>query len=198
MTTLPVVTVTKPSKAYVPAHTTRVFGPGQLCLDAQAGDVVLVRGSGFVSTGIRVVERLRVEKPFCWTNHACVVLNGGADAHVVQETGKGQVATPLADLGAETYTVTHFTDVDEAQLLAGLRFLTMTEGTGYGYLTIPADLFNSVTGIELGFVWGNRMVCSTSTARYMERLGYVPDRPTSAIIPANLAWDLGVTIPPKG
>lgn len=194
MTTSPIVRVTKASNAFVPPHQTRYYGPGQVCLDAEVGDVVLVRDEGYVARGIRAAERLRVPHPFCWTNHAAVVLSPGMNATIIQEGGKGSALAPLAKMQWERYTVTRLDATQEA-LEDGARFLTMTLGTGYGFLSIFADAFNAVTGLELGLGWGNRMVCSTQTARFMERLGYVPDRSPYAVTPAHLAWALGITEP---
>ena len=196
MATSPIVRVTKAHPALVPEHTTRAFGPGQVCLDAEVGDVVLIRHGSFVAKGIRAFERLRVPKPFCWTNHAAVVLTSGPSAQIIQEGGNGSALAPLATMVSEGYTVTRFA-ASEDQEVAGARFLTSTLGTGYGYLSIFADAFNALTGLELGLGWGNRMVCSTQTARYMERVGYVPDRSPYAITPAHLAWHLNIT-EPKG
>lgn len=192
----PIVRVTKPSQALVPEHTTRAYEPGQVCLDASVGDVVLVRSNGVLAKGIRAFERMRVPKPFCWTNHAAVVLTDGPNAQIIQEGANGSRLASLASMVTEGYTVTHFIPV-EAQEIAGARFLTSTLGTGYGYLSIVADAFNALVGLELGLGLGNRMVCSTQTARYMERIGYVPDRSPYAVTPAGLAWDLNI-IEPKG
>lgn len=179
----------------MPPHTVRVFGPGQMCLDAPAGAVVLVRHSGFVPAGIRTVERIRVPREFCWTNHACVTLNEGPNAHVVQETAKGAVLTPLAALHAETFALVTF-EASPEQLEAGLHFLAWSLGLGYGWAQLPADAFNAVTGLELGLGVGNRMVCSTQTAEFTKYLGAIYDRPSSAVTPAHIAWYTGAV--PKG
>ena len=196
MTTAPIVRVTKPSQATVPEHTTRAFEPGQVCLDAEVGDVVLVHGGAAIDKAIRLFERMRVPAPFCWPNHAAVVLAGGPGATIIQEGGKGSALAPLATMVTQSYTVTHFSPSPE-QDVAGLNFLTSTLGTGYGYLSIVADAVNALCGLELGLGWGNRMVCSTQTARYMERIGYIPERSPYAVTPAHLAWALNLT-EPKG
>ena len=194
MTTSPIVRVTKASKGTAPEHTTRSFESGQVCLDAEVGDVVLVRHSNLVAKAIRAFERIRVPTPFCWTNHAAVVLTGGPNAQIIQEGGNGSALASLANMVSESYTVTRFSAVQE-QYEAGIDFLTATLGSGYGYLSIVADAVNALTGIELGLGAGNRMVCSTQTARYMERLGYIPDRSPYAITPAHLAWALDIHEP---
>jgi hypothetical protein len=188
------VTVTKPSQAIVPAHTTRVFGPGQVCLDAPAGAVVLVRHATLPAKLIRTFERLRVPKPYCWTNHAGVTLSAGSNAQIIQEGGRGAAVSLLANLVAETYTVTTIEAMAE-QKTAGVVFLAKTIGTGYGWLSIVADAFNALTGLELSLATGERMVCSTQTARYMERIGYVPEHSPYSLTPAHLAWALGIVNP---
>lgn len=193
----PKVTVTKSPASWTPTHTTRTYAPGQVCLDALPGSLVLVGHKGMPARAIRAFERLRVPSPFCWTNHACVTLDGGPNAQVVQEGAKGPVVTPLASLVHESVTVTEFKTARACQLRAGFRFLESCMGQGYGWLTLPADAFNALTGAEISFGWGNRMVCSTQTCRFLERLGLVPDRSPYAVTPAHLAWYFGIT-EPKG
>lgn len=184
------------SEAYVPPFTARYFGPGQVCLDALAGDLVLVGGGGFVAKGIRAFEGLRIPRRYCWTNHACVAMSSGPNAEVVQETAKGSVSTPLASLVAEHVAVIHH-EVAADQIAAGLRFLARTLGSGYGWLTIPADALNALTGMELGLGIGGRMVCSTQACRYLERLGLVPDRSPYAVTPAHLAMYHDAVLAPE-
>jgi len=64
-------------------------------------------------------------------------------------------------------------------------------GYGYGYVQIVADLFNAVTGLELGLGMGNRMVCSTQATRALERVGLIPGRSSAAVTPAELARYFG-------
>lgn len=181
-------------QAVVPASSHRIFGPGQVCLDAEEGDLVLVRGAGFAARAIRAFERLRVPREYAWCNHACVVLNRGPNAHVAQETARGVVLTPLAELGAETFAVVRF-HASADQLGEAVAFATWSLGLGYGFLSIPADALNALTGLELGLVVGNRMVCSTQACRAMERLGLIPDRSPYAVTPAHLARYADVTLP---
>ena len=71
-------------------------------------------------------------------------------------------------------------------------FARRAVGTGYGWLSIVADAFNALTGLELGLGLGDRMVCSTQACRALERAGLIPDRSPYACTPAHLAWYFGV------
>lgn len=180
-------------EAVVPPSSYRVFLRGETCLDARGGDLVLVRHDSFVAKGIRTVERLRVPAEFCWANHACTVVVGGPNAIVTQEEAHGDVLTPLTGLDAVTYAVVHIPCAPE-QDAAAVAFANWAVHLGYGFAQIPADVFNSVTGAELGLGWGGRMVCSTQATRTLERKGYIPRRSPDANLPAHLCQDFGVTL----
>lgn len=183
-------------KLVVPDFTAAVFGPGKRCLVASPGDIVLVRHSGFVAKGIRFFERIRAgaSRPYCWTNHAAVVLKGGPAATIAQETAKGQVISPLAAFTDCTYAVVNLR-VASVQKEAAVDFATAAVGSGYGYLQIPADAFNAITGLELCLGIGDRMTCSTATTRALERMGLIPDRQPGAVTPAHIARYFQVRLP---
>ena len=122
---------------------------------------------------------------------AVVVEGQGSDAVVAQETAKGSVLTKLTELGAERYAVVHLQPA-MAQRDSAVEFANVTLGTGYGYLSIVADAFNALTGLELGLSLGNRMVCSTQALRAAERMGLILDRSPAAATPAHGAWYFGV------
>jgi hypothetical protein len=180
-------------KLIVPTSTYRVFGPGEICTDAVAGDLVLVAHDSLAAKVIRTVERARVPGEFCWTNHACIVVFGGPNAIVSQEAARGDILTPLANLAAVTFAVVHVECTDE-QRAAGVLFAQEAVHFGYGWAQIPADGFNAVTGLELGIGIGDRMVCSTQSARALERMGLIPDRSPAAVLPAHLCLYFGVRL----
>lgn len=171
---------------------TRYFPAGQHCEDAQPGDLILVKSPGLFGTLIRWAERIRCPKGlsrgtwdgFCGWNHAMIAID---DNFVSQEAGKGDVFTPLSTYVAIDYVVLHLAmpSTERTNVVAFARSIL---GTGYGFFTLPADLFNAVTGVEVAFGWGNRMVCSTASCRALERAGLIPERSPYAVTPAHLAW----------
>ena len=180
---------------FVPPSTHRFFGPGQVCTDSVRGDLVLVRHDDTMARAIRQIERVRVPHKFCWCNHAAIVLEGGVDAVVSQEQPAGDTETPLANLGGVAFAVVHYPEISDAQRDAVARFARSAVGLGYGYFQILADAFNGISGLELTFGWGDRMVCSTAGCRALERAGLIADRSPYAVNPAHLAQYHGVTMP---
>lgn len=183
-----------PREPFVPESTFRIFGPGQNCPDAVKGDLVLVRHDGRIASAIRRIERRRVAPEFCWCNHAAIILTGGPDAIVSQEEAAGDIETPLANLDAVTFAVVHYPTITDDQRTEVARFAQTAVGLGYGYVQILADAFNGLTGVELTLGWGDRMVCSTSSCRALERAGLIPDRSPYAVNPADLAQYHGVRL----
>jgi len=187
---------------FVPAATYQIYRKGQTCTTAWPGDFVLVRHSGFVAGAIRFGERLHrpkgvakdVWQHFTGWNHAAPILGSGPNAMLAQETAKGVVVSHLADYEPLEYAVVHVQSTPE-QRDAAVRFVESTVGSGYGYLSIAADAFNSLTGLELSLGWGDRMVCSTTRA--MERMGLIPERSPDAVTPAHLAFYFNVPYTPE-
>ncbi len=179
---------------YIPPSSHQVFTAGEPCTNAVAGDLVLVRHAALVARAIRFFERLRVPKQFCWTNHAAIVLTPGPDATIAQATAKGIVVSPLNELDADAFAVVHVS-MTAAQRKAVAAFADWSVGAGYGFLQIPADAFNDVTGLELFAGFGDRMVCSTAAARALERSGAIFGRSAPTIQPAHLAQWFNVTLP---
>jgi hypothetical protein len=179
----------------VPPSTVRFFPAGTSCVDARPGDLVLTADSGFLAKGIQFFERLRLGHEWSWTNHAAIVVGSGPQALVSQMAASGDILTPISQLNATLYAVVsiEMTDVQRGDVV---QFATLSVGTtGYGYLQIPADAFNAMSGLELSLGWGNRMVCSTQACRALERAGLIPDRSPYAVTPAHLAQYFGAPRP---
>jgi hypothetical protein len=180
----------------------RYYPAGSHCTDAAPGSVLLVRHTSFVAGGIRLAERIRrprdcsvgAWKAYCGWNHAAVIIEGGL---VSEEAGHGDQFVPLADYIAEEYAVITLSSPQD-QIDNVVKFATSIKGTGYGFVTIVADLTNALTGLELSLGLAGHMVCSTATCRALERTDFIPDRDPSAVTPAHLAWYLNAPyIQPK-
>lgn len=173
-----------------------VFPAGKRCVTSLAGDLVLVRHSGVVAKGIRFFERLRKPRAAtraewraaCSVNHAAIVVSGGADAVISQEAAAGDILSPLSSLDSATYAVISYTTHSDAQRDAAVEFAEDALHSGYGWISIFADAFNALSGLELSLGVGDRMVCSTQATRALERADLVPDRSPYAVTPAHMAW----------
>ena len=166
------------------------------------GDLVLVRHRGPVATGIRLFERLRRPRGVdraAWPSGMCLQprrhrgrrgarrwvfpgrLSGRCPGQAVRHGRGGLRRGACRDDG----------------LSAGrpVAFARRAVGSSYGYLSIFADAFNALTGLELSLSLGDRMVCSTQATRALERAGLIPDRAPAAVAPAHLAAYFGVGYP---
>jgi len=147
--------------------------------------------------GIRFGEWLRSStRPGAWCDHAMGVMQGGANAVVIQETAKGSILTNLSTFKEDLYCVISV-DADPVLRAETLKFWNWTLGSGYGWLSIPADGLDDLTGLHLSVGTYGRMVCSSQVSRGLERMGLIPDRDSTAVQPANLAIYFHAINPPK-
>jgi hypothetical protein len=189
-------------KLSIPPVVVGVWLPGQAIPPIEPGDLLLVRHHGLLPSLIRWAERLRRPRGIsrgswttaCTVNHACIAVTGSPDVVVSQEAGHGDELTPLPLLKAAALAVVRF-QADDAQRAAGVAFARAAVGSGYGYVQIVADLFNALTGLELGLGIGNAMVCSTMSCRTIERYGLIPDRSAASVTPTHLALWTGAQVP---
>ena len=131
-----------------------------------------------MAKAIRFCERMRRPKGVskakwraaCTVNHACIVIEGGADAVVSEEEGHGDVLAPLADFDDVWYAVVsiEFGPIFRDEVV---RFADAAVGSGYGFVSIFADLVNALTGLELSLSTGSRMVCSTRPPAHWSEAG---------------------------
>lgn len=172
----------------VPAAAVSWYLPGENCITSKPGDLVLVHHyHSLAAKAIRFGEWLRpLNRPYCWTNHGCVVQKGGPGAIVIQEVGRGSVQSALSSFHDELYALVSV-DATLAQRASAVRFAVWTLGSGYGYLSAVGDGLDDLTGLHLSFGTYGRMVCSAATCRAAERMGLIPDRDPTAVQPADLA-----------
>ena len=124
------------------------------------GDLVLVRHRGPVATGIRLFERLRRPRRVdraawrraCAFNHAAIVVDGGPGAVISEEGFRGDVRAKLSAMDTVAYAVVHV-EMTASQRGAAVAFARRAVGSSYGYLSIFADAFNALTGLELVCRW---------------------------------------------
>lgn len=167
--------------------------------EVEAGDLLLVRHHGFVASGIRGACRLRCPRgvsradwaEFCAVNHAATAVSS---KRIAQEEARGMVLTPVEEFDYVALAVVRM-HAAPVQLHAAAAYAKSCVGDGYGFLQIPADFLNALTGLELSFGFGNRMVCSTAACLSAERTDFIPDRAAGCVTPPHLAWYFGAKVP---
>ena len=192
---------------YSPLSSRRTYSQGKHCMNAEPGDIILVHRKGFLSSAIRLGQRLyywrkrllghsEYAKEYCTWNHACVVVEGGPNAVVVEMAARGGVRTDLATYNAERYVhiVCHAT---AEQKKAATDFAFYCVFIKYGFLTI--------VGITLGVVipWNitlgtSSLICSAATSLSARCMGLIPDGNDNSVMPADIARYFSVSNPHNG
>lgn len=155
---------------------------------AQPGDLVLCHGSGFVSLAIRIGQRLRTQKRFCYWNHVAVLTDNGSDGWwVVEAGGRGVARNALDGPGRHEYVVVD-SGVDEAHRSQVVAFANSEISDPYGWLTIAAIVLDLLTPARLNLRRSGTWICSALAARAVEHGGRLyDDHDPFQVTPAELA-----------
>lgn len=167
--------------------------PGEIVTGLRTGDLVLIRGPGWLGRAIRLGawRRFREEFPrYGYWSHAALVVNDRGQLLEVHARG-------VALCGIEKYRGTDFCHVrlalSDAERMSAAAYAR-------GFLGQRYDLWGFVLlGISVTF--GDlfrvpdtgRPGCVSLIARALERAGIVFDRPAAELMPADLAKRFGVT-----
>jgi hypothetical protein len=170
----------------VPSFNVKWHAPNASLVTVLSGDILLVRNPnmGLAEKGILLGEWLHAQtRPYAWTHHSMFALSS---TEVVQETGAGSVLTPLSAFDSWLYAVITINCPNDQKALA-IEFENWTLGQKYGWSSIIGDGLDDLTGLSLSLSTHGRMVCSASVARACERMGLIPDKDPTAVVPADNA-----------
>ena len=175
----------------VPPLSVRWFPEDVACTDAQPGDMLLLKKSGFIPRAIRFGEWLRrTDRAYAWANHAAIFV----DAGTIAEAGPhGIVLTAIADYQHLLYAVVH-PDVPADQVAVTLNFARSKIGVKYGYLTIAAEALNCLLHTRVVIGAGNHLICSAFACEAWIPVGLVPDVACEICMPADLARLVGAKL----
>lgn len=161
---------------------------GQDPTDANPGDILLCHRFGFASACIRGYERFHFKGGDRWSHVACF---RSADC-LTEALTRGVVETqPQAYRFIECVHVR--TNLSVADGVQARKFLDACVGMRYGWVTIgglPLRALTPTRGPVL--LAGGTKICSGLAAEMLTRGGYVFSVEPAAIMPAELAIDLGV------
>lgn len=166
--------------------------PGQIVTGLRQGDLVLIRGPGWLGRAIRLGawRRFREEFPrYGYWSHAALVINDAG--HLLEVHARG-----VALCGIEKYRDTDFCyvrlNLSEAARQEAARY-------AYGFLGQRYDLWGFVLlglSVTLGDLFRvpdtGKPGCVSLIARALERAGITFDRAPPELMPADLAKKFGV------
>lgn len=120
----------------------------------KAGMIGLTHGKGFISSAIRVGQRMRFPAEYCKWNHAFIMIN---DEELIEMGGHGAQKRLLM----ASYHDTEHVIVDPG-IEMDLEFAqyALDKHTGYGYSTIVSLGLSMLTGTALEFGVQSKMICS--------------------------------------
>lgn len=179
-----------------PRSTFRVYPEGEHCVDAEPGDIVLVHHTGFLPAAIRTGQRLfywrkrltgnkDFAKHFCDYNHACVVVEGGENAAVVEMEARGGTRTDLATYSAKKYAVVKIVACS-SQRRAAVNWTFYCVFLAYGWVSIVGSALSCLLPWSISLSTDSP-ICSTATSLAARCMGLIPDRSDANIFPADLA-----------
>lgn len=179
-----------------PTSTFRIYAEGEHCDDAKPGDIILVEHQGFLPAMIRTGQRLfywrkrlaghqDFRKEFCQFNHACVVVDGGPDAAVVEMEAKGGTRTNLSTYSAKKYSVVKLVAPAD-QKTAAVAWTFYCVFLSYGWVSIVGSALSCLLPWSVALSTKSP-ICSTATSLAARCMGLIPDRSDANIFPADLA-----------
>jgi hypothetical protein len=157
----------------------------------QAGDIVFVRGHGFVSSVIRWAQRRRYpEKYACWTHVAIVLNNDGTVAEALTRHGLVQ-RNIFRDWNPDTEyeIVSPFSTYDMRCTMVELLRQMLSEREAYDWFDILSVGLSLMTGCRITFGLASHQICSGAAAVVLIACGYPFFNP-SRVPPAGVRMAL--------
>jgi hypothetical protein len=175
------------STAYLPC------GPGEGISNPRPGDVVLIRGTGWLGKGIRFMVRMRCRRngdgAFAHWSHAGIIVS--PQGHLIEVLHTGVVVSSIEKYRDQEY---HYVYLD-------LSAADRTRASRYAYSCLRQK-YDRLSFVLFGLVvlFGDRFEvpdrgqqgCVALIVRALQRAGMTFARRPTDMTPADLAKELGV------
>jgi len=166
----------------------RFYRSGEEIEGYEGGDFLLTRGDYWTSRLIQFGQGLRTDKRYARWNHAVLVLNEQGD--IAEALSDGVVCNHISKYTAPACHLVKITasDQDRSQMMEFAEsVLRSCDRTEYGWLTILSIILTLLTGSRLVFGMVGTAICSGFVAEALVRTGEIFDKPSSHMMPADLA-----------
>ena len=167
------------------------YPPGRTATNLAPGDFFLIHhAKGPIRRLIQLVQRLHFPKQDARWNHCGVFIH--PDGTIVEALTSNVTQGNISKYQGFNYVVVGVTanTEDRDQMVA---FCEWALGREYGFLTDLSLLGWCLFGGKFSFGLDGEMCCSGLVARALERAGYIFDRDSSHVMPADLARKFNVT-----
>jgi hypothetical protein len=169
------------------------YGPGQTIAYTRPGDIILVRGAGWLGWFIRIFERLRyhdnADRSFAYWSHAAIVV--GREGLLVEVVRNGVVLSRLEKYRGQEYHYVHL-DLSEANRRSATSYACACLHQKYGVFSFVLMALSLLAGGWLRVPDRGQQGCVALIARALQRAGISFERGPADMIPADLAKRFGV------
>jgi hypothetical protein len=167
--------------------------PGETISYPRPGDVVLVRGVGWLGRFIRVFERMRYrtdqDRPFAYWSHAAIIV--GREGLLVEVLHNGVVLSKLEKYRALEYHYIHL-NLSEANRRNASFYACACLHQKYGVSGFLLLAFSLLLGDWFRVPDRGQQGCAALIVRALQRAGITFEREPADMMPADLAKRFGV------
>jgi hypothetical protein len=159
----------------------------------EPGDIILVRGAGWLGRCIRAFERMRYrradERAFAHWSHAAIVVS--RSGLLVEVLHTGVALCRLEKYLAQEYHYVHL-DLAETDRRSATYYACACLRQGYGVASFVLFAFSLLIGDRLRILDRGQQGCVALIVRALQRAGMTFERGPTEMMPADLAKRLGV------
>jgi hypothetical protein len=167
--------------------------PGESIADPRPGDVVLIRGSGWLGKLIRLFVRMRCRRngdhPFAYWSHAGIVVS--SRGHLVEVVHTGVVLSSIEKYRDQDYHYVYL-DLSAADRTRASRYAYSCLRQKYGRLSFLLFALAVLSGDRFEVPDRGQQGCVVLIARALHRAGITFARRPTDMTPADLAKRFGV------
>jgi hypothetical protein len=168
-------------------------GPGESISDPRPGDIVLVRGAGWLGKSIRFFIRMRCrrdgDRALAHWSHAGIVVN--TQGHLIEVVPSGVVLNRLENYRAQEYHYVYL-DLSAAERTRAAQYAYSCLRQKYGRASFVLLAFTVLTGDWFKVPDRGQQGCVALIARALQRAGVTFERRPTDMTPADLAKNFGV------
>jgi hypothetical protein len=169
-------------------------GPGESISDPRPGDVVLVRGAGWLGKAIRLFVRMRCRRDggrsLAYWSHAGIIVS--PQGHLVEVVHTGVVLSHIEKYRDQEYHYVHL-DLSAADRTRASHYAYSCLRQKYGRWGFVLFGFAVLLGDRFEVPDRGQQGCVALIARALQRAGMTFARRPTDMTPADLARKFGVT-----
>jgi hypothetical protein len=168
-------------------------GPEESISDPRPGDIVLVRGIGWLGKSIRFFIRMRCrrdgDRALAHWSHAGIIVN--THGHLIEVVPRGVVLNRLENYRAQEYHYVYL-DLSAADRIRASQYAYSCLRQKYGRFSFVLLALTVLTGDWFGVPDRGQQGCVALIARALQRAGVTFARKPTDMTPADLAKNFGV------